>query len=49
MQDSIDINLLIQVYNEKLNQLSTEIIIKETIIKQLSHKIEELELNNKEN
>lgn len=39
MNEDLDINLLIQVFNEKLTQLMTEIVVKETKIKQLNAKI----------
>lgn len=43
MEDDIDINLLIQSYSQKITHLTNELIVKETIIKQLSSKIEKLE------
>ncbi len=38
----IDVNVLIQVYNEKIGQLMTEIVVKDTRIKQMSAQIEAL-------
>jgi hypothetical protein len=35
MQDNIDVNLIMQAFQEKIGQLMTEIIIKEATIKQL--------------
>lgn len=52
MQDNIDVNLLIQSFSEKITQLTNDLIIKDTIIKQLSAQIEKLvnqnSLNDKE-
>lgn len=44
MQDqNLDINLVIQSFQEKVTQLMTENIIKDVTIKQLSSRIQELE------
>lgn len=32
----IDVNLIIQAFQEKINQLTTELVVKEATIKQLS-------------
>lgn len=37
--NDIDVNLLIQTFTEKITQLSNELVIKETIIKQLTSQI----------
>lgn len=42
MQDNIDVNLLIQSFSEKITQLTNDLIIKDTIIKQLNAHIEKL-------
>jgi methanogenic corrinoid protein MtbC1 len=42
MQDNIDVNLLIQSFSEKITQLTNDLIIKDTIIKQLNVQIENL-------
>lgn len=34
--NDIDVNLLIQTFNEKISSLMTELIIKETTVKQLT-------------
>lgn len=47
MQDNIDVNLLLQSFSEKIVQLTNDLIIKDTIIKQLNVEIEKL--TNKEN
>jgi hypothetical protein len=38
--DELDVNVLIQTFNEKLAQLTTELIVKEATIKQLNTKIQ---------
>jgi hypothetical protein len=38
--DELDVNVLIQTFNEKLTQLTTELIVKEATIKQLNTKIQ---------
>ena len=43
MEEDIDINILIQSYSQKITQLTNELVIKETVIKQLSSKLESLE------
>lgn len=43
MQDAnLDVNLIIQVFQEKVNQLTTENIIKDATIRQLAAQMEEL-------
>lgn len=37
--DELDVNILIQTFNEKLAQLTTELVVKEATIKQLDSKI----------
>ena len=41
--EDIDVNILIQVFNEKISSLMTDIIVKDTTIRQLTMKIEALE------
>lgn len=49
MQDTnLDVNLIIQSFQEKLNQLTTDLIVKEATIKQLSMQIQQLLENEKE-
>lgn len=43
MEEDIDINLLIQTYSQKITFLTNELVVKETMIKQLSSKLEQLE------
>jgi hypothetical protein len=38
----IDVNLIIQSFQEKISQLTTELVVKEATIKQLSFQIEEI-------
>lgn len=40
--EDIDVNILIQVFNEKISSLMTDIVIKDTTIRQLSMQIEAL-------
>lgn len=40
MNNDLDINILIQCFNEKISQMMTEIIVKEATIKQLSGKLQ---------
>lgn len=42
-EQNLDINLVIQAFQEKVSQLTAESIVKEATIKQLSARIEELE------
>lgn len=41
--DNIDINILIETFNTKISQLTSELVVKETIIKQLLARMNELE------
>jgi len=41
--EDIDINLLVQTFSEKITQLINECVIKDTMIKQLSSRIDGLE------
>jgi hypothetical protein len=40
--EDIDVNILIQVFNEKISSLMTDIIVKDTTIRQLSIQLESL-------
>lgn len=42
-EQNLDINIVIQSFQEKVSQLMMENIVKDATIKQLSSKIEELE------
>lgn len=42
MNDDLDVNLLVQSFNEKISQLITEIVVKDATIKQLNVKIKSL-------
>jgi uncharacterized coiled-coil protein SlyX len=42
-EQNIDVNLIIQSFQERINQLLTEVIVKEATIKQLSNKLIELQ------
>jgi hypothetical protein len=44
MQESnLDVNLIIQTFQEKLSQLTTDLVVKEATIKQLNLVIQELQ------
>jgi hypothetical protein len=44
---NIDVNLIIQSFQERINQLLTEVVVKDATIKQLMAQLEELsELKN---
>lgn len=46
MQESnLDVNLIIQTFQEKLSQLTTDLVVKEATIKQLNLVIQELQSN----
>lgn len=40
--EDLDVNLLIQTYNEKVGKLMAELIVKESMIKQLERKVHAL-------
>lgn len=40
--EDIDVNILIQVFNEKISALMTDIVVKDTTIRQLSMQLETL-------
>jgi len=45
MQEAnLDVNLIIQTFQEKLSQLTTDLVIKEATIKQLTNVIQQLEV-----
>ena len=47
MQDSnLDVNLIIQSFQEKIAQLITELVVKDATIKQLSLQLESIHLDN---
>ena len=44
MQESnLDVNIIIQTFQEKVSQLITELVVKEATIKQLSLQIQQLQ------
>lgn len=46
MQESnLDVNLIIQSFQEKVSQLMTELVVKEATIKQLVSQIQQTETN----
>lgn len=45
--DNLDVNIIIQVFNEKVNALVSDLVIKEAMIRQLTAQIEELTANQK--
>lgn len=47
MNNDIDINILVQTFNEKMAQMMTEIVIKEATIKQLTAQIEKMSTQQK--
>ena len=45
MQDAnLDVNLIIQTFQEKVTQLMTELVVKEATVKQLSLQIQQLQM-----
>jgi hypothetical protein len=40
--EDIDVNILIQVFNEKISSLMTDIVVKDTTIRQLTIQLESL-------
>lgn len=42
-ETNLDVNLIIQTFQEKLSQLTTDLVIKEATIKQLTNVIQQLE------
>lgn len=40
--EDIDVNILIQVFNEKISSLMTDIVVKDTTIRQLKIQLESL-------
>ena len=45
MQESnLDVNLIIQTFQEKVSQLMTELVVKEATIKQLSLQVQQLQI-----
>jgi len=45
MQESnLDVNLIIQTFQEKVSQLITELVVKEATVKQLSLQIQQLQV-----
>ena len=44
-ENNLDINLVIQTFQEKVNQLMNDVIIKEATIKQLLAQIQHLQVN----
>ena len=47
MNNDLDINILVQTFNERMAQMMTEIVIKEATIKQLTAQIEQLTVQEK--
>lgn len=47
MNNDLDINILVQTFNERMSQMMTEIVIKEATIKQLTAQIEQLTAQQK--
>ena len=47
MNNDLDVNLLVQTFNERMSQMMTEIVIKEATIKQLTAQIEQLTAQQK--
>jgi len=47
MNNDLDINILVQTFNEKMSQMMTEIVIKEATIKQLTAQIEKMSTQQK--
>lgn len=49
MNNDLDVNILIQCFNEKISQMMTEIIIKDATIRQLTAKLQESVVDQKIN
>lgn len=47
-EQNLDVNLVIQAFQDKVNQLMTEMIVKDATIKQLMAQIEQLNSPNQE-
>ena len=47
MNNDLDINILVQTFNERMAQMMAEIVIKEATIKQLTAQIEQLSAQQK--
>jgi SMC interacting uncharacterized protein involved in chromosome segregation len=47
MNNDLDVNILVQTFNERMAQMMTEIVIKEATIKQLTAQIEQLTAQQK--
>jgi len=45
MENNLDINLLVQNFSEKLSQLTTDLVVKDTLIQQLNKELLELKQN----
>jgi hypothetical protein len=43
---NLDINLIVQSFQEKINQIMTELVIKDATIKQLSIELEKIQKEN---
>ncbi len=48
-ESNLDANLIMQSFQERINQLVTEVVVKDATIKQLTLIIEELKKNTKNN
>lgn len=42
-EQNLDVNLIIQAFQEKVNQLTTELVIKEAAIKQLTMQLNQVQ------
>lgn len=40
--DNLDVNVLVQVFNEKISSLMTELVVKEATIRQLNNEMQKL-------
>jgi len=40
--DNLDVNILVQVFNEKISSLMTELVVKEATIRQLNNEMQKL-------
>ena len=45
--DNLDVNIIIQVFNEKVNALVSDLVVKEAMIRQLTMQLEELKADKK--
>jgi hypothetical protein len=48
MENNLDVNILVQVFSDRVNQLTNDLIIKDAVIMQLKQQIEALSKNDED-